>query len=79
MSPDPVKEAAGDESDRGGGGEQVSGEGLQTVKKMVTRLEASLLRKITGLEGGMGKLNDLQDEMQMLKLDLARALAPKEP
>jgi len=43
------------------------------------RVEGSLIRRITVVEGNLNKFNNLEDEMNLMKLDIVRALAPKEP
>jgi len=46
---------------------------------MISRVEGNLIRRITVVEGSLNKLNNLEDEMNLMKLDIVRALAPKDP
>lgn len=46
---------------------------------MIQRVEGNLIRRIATLEGSLSKINNLEDDMAMVKLDLVKALQPKEP
>lgn len=69
--PEPVEEQPADAN--------ASEEARDGVKRMVTRLEGSLVRRISACESQLGKLDPLQDEVDVLKSQMVRALAPKEP
>ena len=42
-------------------------------------MQGDLIRRIAVVEGSLGKLSDLEDDMALVKLDLLKALAPKDP
>lgn len=61
------------------GGENVSSEGLDKLQKLLQRVEGNLIRRIAQVESTANKVHDLQDELDTVKIDLARALAPRGP
>lgn len=42
-------------------------------------MQGDLIRRIAVVEGSLGKLSDVEDDMALVKIDLAKALAPKDP
>ena len=56
-------------------GDGASSEDLGKLQKMIQRVEGNLIRRIATLEGSLSKINNLEDDMAMVKL----ALKPKEP
>ena len=67
------------ESEAPTGDDGASAEGLGKLQKMIQKVEGNLIRRIATLETSLHKINSLEDELVNVKLDLARALQPKEP
>lgn len=61
------------------GGEGLSGDNLDKLTKLLSKVEAKLLQRIVQVESTASKVHDLEDDMNAMKLDLARALQPKGP
>mmetsp|Transcript_31761 Transcript_31761/g.39513 ORF Transcript_31761/g.39513 Transcript_31761/m.39513 type:complete len:259 (-) Transcript_31761:226-1002(-) len=60
-------------------GGAVSGEGLEKLQRLIQRVEGSLIRRISSVETIIGRVDGLDDEMGVMKSDIARALKPHDP
>lgn len=61
------------------GSDGASSEGLEKLQKLIQRVQGDLIRRIAVVEGSLSRVNDLEDDQALIKLDLAKALAPKDP
>ena len=57
----------------------MSSEALDRLDKKLQRIQGDLIRRIASVESSLSKFSSLEDDMVQVKMDLVRALAPKEP
>jgi len=46
---------------------------------MIQRVEGSLIRRIASVEGIISRVDGIEDDMGIMKADIARALKPRDP
>lgn len=61
------------------GSDGASSESIEKLQKLIQRVQGDLIRRIASVEGSVSRINDLEDEMALIKLNLAKALAPSDP
>ena len=69
-------------SSRGGdgdGGAGIDQEAIDKLQKMIQRVEGSLIRRIASVEGIITRVDGMEDDMGIMKADIARALKPRDP
>lgn len=52
---------------------------LGKLQKMIQRVEGNLIRRIAQVESSLSRIGTLEDDLVNMKLDVAKALKPKEP
>lgn len=61
------------------GSDGASSDAIEKLQKLIQRVQGDLIRRIAVVEGSLSRVNDIEDDMALIKLDLAKALAPKDP
>ena len=65
--------------DGGGDGAGIDQEAIDKLQRMIQRVEGSLIRRIASVEGIITRVDGIEDDMGIMKADIAKALKPRDP
>ena len=60
-------------------GSGVDQSALDSLQKMIQRVEGNLIRRIAALEGDIHRIGTLEDEMALMRVNINQLMMPKEP
>ena len=65
--------------DGGNDGAGIDQEAIDKLQRMIQRVEGSLIRRIASVEGIITRVDGIEDDMGVMKADIAKALKPRDP